>query len=146
MVTKHLPGLPSQLLAVEDGEMSQTGISITQLREIYFKRFFNNNKTLKVLQHAMIPDFINTRNQENESFTLNKAFMSPCLLFHLIQESFILNLSWCTIRKQTFCKNKNVGKSIKIYPDYKVVPLKYQAVLEILRWCWRFKNVILHHS
>ena len=44
MVTKYPPGLFSQLLAVEDGEMSQTGISITQLRDIYFNRFFHNKK------------------------------------------------------------------------------------------------------
>ena len=31
MVTKYPPGLFSQLLAVEDGKMSQTGIFITQL-------------------------------------------------------------------------------------------------------------------
>ena len=43
MITKYPPGgLLSQLLAVEDGEMSQTGISITQLRDIYFNRFVNN--------------------------------------------------------------------------------------------------------
>ena len=35
MVTKYPPVLFSQLLAVEDGEMSQTGISIIQLRDIY---------------------------------------------------------------------------------------------------------------
>ena len=44
MVTKYPPGLISQLLAVEDGEMSQTGISITQLRDIYFNRFVHNKK------------------------------------------------------------------------------------------------------
>ena len=45
MVTK-ISGLFGQLLAVEDGEMSQTGIFITQLWDIYFNRFVhNNNKT-----------------------------------------------------------------------------------------------------
>ena len=39
MVTKHPPGLFSQLLAVVDGEMSKTGIYITQLQDIYFNRF-----------------------------------------------------------------------------------------------------------
>ena len=65
------------------------------------------------MQHALRPDFMNTRN--------------------------------CTIRKQAFC-NQNVAKSIKIYPDYKTVPWKYQAVLEILRWCWKVKKVALRHS
>ena len=59
---KHHPGLFSQLLAVQDGELSQTGIYITQLWEIYFNRFVHNNKKWKVvLQHAMKPDFMNTR-------------------------------------------------------------------------------------
>ena len=31
-------------------------------------------------------------------------------------------------------------KSIKINPDYKVVPWKYKAVQEILRWCWKVKK------
>ena len=44
MVTKYPPGLFAQLLAVEDGEMSQTGISLTQLQNIYFNRFLHNNK------------------------------------------------------------------------------------------------------
>ena len=42
MVTKYPPWLFSQLLAVEDGEMSQTGISITQLRDIHFNKFVHN--------------------------------------------------------------------------------------------------------
>ena len=44
MVTKYPPGLFSQLFAVEDGEMSQTGISITQLRDIYLNRFVHTKK------------------------------------------------------------------------------------------------------
>ena len=44
MVTKYPPGLSSQLFAVEDGEMSQTGISITQLRDIYLNRFVHTKK------------------------------------------------------------------------------------------------------
>ena len=44
MVTKYPPGLSSQLLAVEDGEMSQTGIFVTQLQDIYFNRFVHNKK------------------------------------------------------------------------------------------------------
>ena len=93
MVTKYPPRLFSQWLAVEDDEMSQTGISITQLRDIYFNRFVHIKKF--VLPHAMRPDFMNTRNQENESITLNIAFMPPCLLFHVILEilSFISHLS-----------------------------------------------------
>ena len=73
--------------------------------------------------------------------------MPPCLFFHVMLEilSFIFHLSWCTIRKQAFC-DWNVAKSIKIYPDYKVVPWKYQVVLEILRWCWKIKRVVLHRS
>ena len=39
-----------------------------------------------------------------------------------------------------------MAKSIKIHSDYKVVPWKYQAVLEILRWCWKVKKVVLRHS
>ena len=42
MVTKYPPGLFSHLLAVEDGEMYQIGISITQLRDIYLNRFVHN--------------------------------------------------------------------------------------------------------
>ena len=95
MVTKYSPGLFSQLLAVEDGEMSQTRISITQLRDIYFNRFVHNKKWKVVLQHAMRPDFRNTRNHENESITSNKAFMPPCLLYNVILEiiNFIFHLS-----------------------------------------------------
>ena len=53
MVTKYSSRLFSQLLDVEDGEMSQTGISITQLRDIYFNKFVHNKKNWKaVLQHA----------------------------------------------------------------------------------------------
>ena len=44
MVTKYPPGLFSQLLAVEDGEMSQTGIFIAQLQDIYFNRFVHNKE------------------------------------------------------------------------------------------------------
>ena len=44
MATKHHPGLFSQLLAVQDGEMSQKGIYITQLWNIYFNRFVHNKK------------------------------------------------------------------------------------------------------
>ena len=36
MVTKYPRGLFSQMLAVEDGEMSQIGISIIQLWDILF--------------------------------------------------------------------------------------------------------------
>ena len=43
MVTKYPPGLFAQLLAVEDGEMSQTRISITQLRDINFNRFVHDS-------------------------------------------------------------------------------------------------------
>ena len=94
MVTKYPPGLFSQLLAVEDGEMSQTGISITQLRDIYFNRFVHNKK-IKGCIAACYENFMNTRNQENESITLNKVYMSPCLFFHVILEilSFIFHLS-----------------------------------------------------
>ena len=70
----------------KDGELSQTGISISQLREIYFTRFVHNKKQKVVLQNAMRPDFIKTRNHENESITFNEAFMPPCLLFHVILE------------------------------------------------------------
>ena len=59
--------------------------------------------------------------------------------------SFVFNLPRCTIRKQAFC-NQQVVKSIKLPWDYKVVPWKYQVVLEILRWCWNVKNVVLRHS
>ena len=44
MVIKYPSRLFSQLLAVVDGEMSQTGISITQLRDIYVNRFVHNKK------------------------------------------------------------------------------------------------------
>ena len=44
MVTKYPPGLFSQKLAVEDGEISQIGISIIQLRDIYLNRVRHNKK------------------------------------------------------------------------------------------------------
>ena len=44
MVTQYPPWLFSQLLAVEDDEISQTGISITQLRDIYINTFVHNKK------------------------------------------------------------------------------------------------------
>ena len=47
MVTKYLPGLFSPLLAVENGEMSQTGFFIIQLRDINFNRFVHNKKQIK---------------------------------------------------------------------------------------------------
>ena len=76
-----------------------------------------------------------------------KLSMPPCPLSHLIIEilSFIFHLSWCTIIKQAFC-NWNVAKSIKIYPDYKVMPWKYQVGLEILRWCWEVKKVVRYYK
>ena len=57
--------------------------------------------------------------------------------------SLIFHLSWCTIRKQAF--------AIKMWPNvYKnlprLLPWKYQVVLEILRWCWKVKNVVPRHS
>ena len=79
MFTKYRPGLFTQMLAVEDGEMSQIWISITQLRDIYLNRVVHNKKV--VLQHDMRPDFMNNHNQGNESFTLNKAFIPPRPLF-----------------------------------------------------------------
>ena len=95
MYAKYPLGLFSQLLAVEDGEMSQTGISITQLRDIYFNRFVHNKKIKGCIAACFRPDFMNTRNQENESIILNKDFMPPCILFHVILEilSFIFHLS-----------------------------------------------------
>ena len=36
-------------------------------------------------------------------------------------------------------------KSVKISPDYKLVPWKYQALLEILWWCWKVKKVVPRH-
>ena len=53
MVTKYSSRLFSQLLDVEDGEMSQTGISITQLRDIYFNKFVHNKKKTKRLYCSM---------------------------------------------------------------------------------------------
>ena len=44
MVTQYPPWLFSQLLAVEDDEISQTEISITQLRDIYINTFVHNKK------------------------------------------------------------------------------------------------------
>ena len=94
MVTKYPPGLFSQLLAVEDVDLSRTGISITQLQDIYFNRFVHNKKIKGCFAAWYETWFMNTRNQENESITLNKAFMPPCLLFHVKLEilSFIFHL------------------------------------------------------
>ena len=39
----------------------------------------------------MRPDFMSTLKQENESITLNKAFISPCLLFHVMLEILSLD-------------------------------------------------------
>ena len=52
-------------LAVEDDEMSQIGIPITELWDVCLNRVLQNKKV--VLQHFMRPAFMNTINQENES-------------------------------------------------------------------------------
>ena len=44
MITKYAPKSFLQMLAVVDGEMSQTGIYITQLRDIYINRVLHNKK------------------------------------------------------------------------------------------------------
>ena len=43
-VYKIPPGLFSQMLALEHSEMSQIGLSITQLRDIYLNRIIHNKK------------------------------------------------------------------------------------------------------
>ena len=43
MITEYSPGLLSQMLAVEEGDMSQIGTSITQLRDIYLNKVVHNN-------------------------------------------------------------------------------------------------------
>ena len=58
----------------------------------------------------MTPDFMNTRKQENESITLNKAFMPPCLPFHVILE--ILSLD--SIYPNVLSENKHFA--IKMWP------------------------------
>ena len=65
MFTKYPPGLFKKMLAVEDDEMSQIRIPITQLWDVHLNRVLHNKKV--VLQHVMRPDFMNTLNQENES-------------------------------------------------------------------------------
>ena len=42
MVTKYPPGLFSKILAVEDDEMSQIGIPVTQLWDVYLNRVLHN--------------------------------------------------------------------------------------------------------
>ena len=59
------------MLAVEDDEMSQIGIPITQLWYVYINKVLHNEKA--VMQHVMRPDFMNTLNQENESPWINLA-------------------------------------------------------------------------
>ena len=44
MVKKYPPGLFSKMLAVEDDEMSQIGIPITQLWDVYLNRVLHNKK------------------------------------------------------------------------------------------------------
>ena len=44
MFTKYLPGLFLQMLAVKDGEMSQIGLPITQLRGININSVIHNKK------------------------------------------------------------------------------------------------------
>ena len=44
MVTKYPPGLFSKILAVEDDEMSQIGIPVTQLWDVYLNRVLHNKK------------------------------------------------------------------------------------------------------
>ena len=44
MVKKYPPGLFSKMLAVEDDEMSQIGILITQLWDVYLNRVLHNKK------------------------------------------------------------------------------------------------------
>ena len=53
MVTKYPPGLFKKILVVEYDEMSQIGIPITQLWDVYLNRVLLNKKV--VLQHAMRP-------------------------------------------------------------------------------------------
>ena len=58
-------GYFQSILAVEDYEMSQIGIPITQLWDVYLHRVLHNKKM--VLQHVMRPDFMNALKQENKS-------------------------------------------------------------------------------
>ena len=44
MFAKYPPGLFSQMLVLEDGEMSQIGLPITQLRGIYINSVIYNKK------------------------------------------------------------------------------------------------------
>ena len=55
MVTKYAPGLFSQVKALEDGEMSQRGISIHQLRDITPIGFSTTKNQKVVLQYVMRP-------------------------------------------------------------------------------------------
>ena len=44
MAIKYPPGLFSKMLAVEDDGMSQVGIPITQLWDVYLNRVLHNKK------------------------------------------------------------------------------------------------------
>ena len=46
MVTKFPAGLLKKMLAVEDDEMSQIGIPITELWDVYLNRVLQNRKVV----------------------------------------------------------------------------------------------------
>ena len=74
--------------------------------------------------------------------------MPPCPLFHLELEilyKFCIPFILMYYQKTNILPSKG-DQNIKILPDYKVVPWRYQVVLEILWWGWKVEKVMLRHS
>ena len=61
-------------------------------------------------------DFMNTRNQENVSITLNKTCMPPCLLFHVILEILILYSIYPNVLSEKNILQLKCGQKYKTLP------------------------------
>ena len=94
----------------------------------------------------MKPDFVNTHNQDNESFTLNKAFIPP---YPVSPDTRILSFIFPFILmyyQETRILQLKDGQTYKKTQDYRVVPWKYQVVMEFLSGVQKWKKMVLRHS
>ena len=86
----------SSILAVEDGEMSKIGISITQPRDIYPTGFSTTKIKKVVLQHVLKPNFMKmSPSHRIKLLCLPAPFPSDT-------RSFIFHLSLWTIGRHIF--------------------------------------------
>ena len=141
MVTKYPLGLFSQILAVEDGKMSQIGIFISQLWYIYLNGVVQNKNMLWNLI-LCIPA---TRKMSPSHWKKLSCLPAP-LLSDIRNSKFYIPFILMYYQKTRIWSLKGGQRYKKISPDHKVGPWKYQVVLEIVRWCWKVKNIMLHHS